>query len=154
SPSRFNSWSVGKSITSTAVGIAISEGKIDSVNDPITKYLPALKGSGYNGIPIKHILQMSSGQDYDESNYANPLEGATNTTIRMVLGDPLKEQAKQSRKILPSGTKFNYASIDTFVLGWLVTAATKQPLATYVQNKIWHPGGMASSAQVGQDYYG
>ena len=152
--SRFNSWSVGKSITSTAVGIALNEGKIGSVDDPVTKYLPWLKNSGYNGVKIKHVLQMSSGQNYDESDYTQVMEGATGTTIRMVLGDPLKKQATESRRIRQPGTKFNYASMDTFVLGQLVEAATGQKLATYVQNKIWHPGGMASSALVGEDYYG
>ncbi|MFT3714733.1 MAG: serine hydrolase [Gordonia sp. (in: high G+C Gram-positive bacteria)] len=152
--SRFNSWSMGKSITSTAVGIALGEGKIASVDDPITKYLPELKKSGYNGVPIKHILQMSSGQKYDESNYANVTDGATGTTIRMVLGEPLMDQAEKSQKARTSGTEFNYASIDTFVLGALVTRVTGQPLPVYVQNKIWHPAGMASSALVGEDYSG
>ncbi|MFT3663058.1 MAG: serine hydrolase [Gordonia sp. (in: high G+C Gram-positive bacteria)] len=154
SGSRFNSWSVGKSITSTAVGLAFSEGRIDSLDDPITEYVPELKGSGYDGVPIEHILQMSSGQDYDESDYANVTAGATGTTIRMVAGEPLKNQARQSKRVRRSGTAFNYASMDTFVLGWLVTSVTGRSLPSYVQQKIWHPAGMASSAAVGEDYHG
>ncbi|MFT4087246.1 MAG: serine hydrolase [Gordonia sp. (in: high G+C Gram-positive bacteria)] len=152
--SRFNSWSVGKSITSTAVGIAFGEGKIASLDDPITKYLPELRHSGYDGVPIKHILQMSSGQNYDESDYSNVTAGATGTTIRLVLGDPLIQQAQQSVKVRPSGTKFNYASMDTYVLGRLVSRVTGRPLADFVQDKIWQPAGMANQALVGQDYYG
>ena len=63
--------SVAKSITSTLVGFAIGDGLIKSVDDPISDYLPELKGSGYDGVPIKAILQMSSGvsfiEDYDAS---------------------------------------------------------------------------------------
>ncbi|MFT4124873.1 MAG: serine hydrolase [Gordonia sp. (in: high G+C Gram-positive bacteria)] len=154
SASRFNSWSVGKSITSTAVGIAVGDGTISSLDDPITTYLPELRGSGYDGVPIKHILQMSSGQNYDESDYSNVTAGATGTTIRLVLGEPLIHQAQQSVRVRPSGTKFNYASMDTYVLGRLVTRVTGRPLADFVQDRIWRPAGMASPALVGHDYYG
>lgn len=152
--SHFNSWSVGKSITSTAVGIAVGRGLIRSVDDPITRYLPELKGSGYNGVPIKHILQMSSGQRYDESTYTDPTQGATGTTIRMVLGQPLIDQARESVRVRPSGEKFNYASIDTFVLGRLVSKVTGQQLTRFVQDNIWKPAGMKNPTPVGEDYYG
>ena len=70
--SRFASWSVAKSFVSTLVGFAVADGLIKSVEDPVTDYPPELKGGGYDGVPIKAILQMSSGvaftEDYDGNN--------------------------------------------------------------------------------------
>ncbi|MFB7718479.1 serine hydrolase domain-containing protein [Nocardia sp. NPDC056100] len=152
--SRFNSWSVGKSITATAVGIAISEGKIASVQDPVTKYVTELKGTGYDGVSIRDILHMSSGHQYDETEYTNPTKGSTATTIRMVVGTSLIDQAKEAKKDFQPGSRWNYDSMNTFVLGWLVSKATGQSLATYVQDKIWQPAGMQTSALVGKDYKG
>src|SRR5882757_5578978 len=68
--SRFTSWSVGKSFTSTLVGLALADGLIKSLDDPVTNYLPELKGTGYANVPIKYILEMSSGVKFTEE-YAN-----------------------------------------------------------------------------------
>ena len=57
--SKFTSWSVAKSFTSTLVGLALADGKIKSLDEPVTNYLPELKGSGYDGVPIRDILEMS-----------------------------------------------------------------------------------------------
>ena len=64
--SRFLSMSVGKSFVSTLVGLAIGDHKIGGVGDPVTRYLPELAGTGYDGVAIEHILQMSSGVDFTE----------------------------------------------------------------------------------------
>ncbi|ONM46265.1 serine hydrolase domain-containing protein [Nocardia donostiensis] len=152
--SRFNSWSVGKSITSTAVGIAVSEGRIASVDDPVTKYIPELSKSGYNGVSIRDVLQMSSGTAYDETDYADPTKGSTATTIRMVAGTSLTDQAEEIKRERPAGTTWNYDSMNTFVLGWVVSKATGTPLADYVQDRIWKPAGMQTSALIGKDYQG
>ncbi|PXX71627.1 hypothetical protein DFR70_1011061 [Nocardia tenerifensis] len=152
--SRFNSWSVGKSITSAAVGIAVADGKIASVEDPVTKYVPELTKSGYNGVSIRHVLQMSSGVAYDETEYTNPTKGSTATTIRMVAGTSLTDQAKELKRERPAGTKWNYDSMDTFVLGWVVTKATGKSLSDYVAERIWKPAGMESPALIGKDYKG
>ena len=58
--------SVAKSFTSTLVGLALADGKIKSLDDPITDYVPDLKGSGFDGVPIKAILEMSSGVKFTE----------------------------------------------------------------------------------------
>ncbi|WP_026401418.1 serine hydrolase domain-containing protein [Actinomadura rifamycini] len=152
--SRFNSWSVGKSITATAVGAAVADGRIDSVRDPVTAYIPELRGSGYDGVAIRDILQMSSGHDYDETGYTNPFKGATSTTIRMVLGASLTCQARRARRGFEPGTRWNYDSLNTFVLGWLVAKAAGMPLAAYVRDKIWRPAGMETPLLMGRDYRG
>ncbi|HTN13276.1 MAG TPA: serine hydrolase domain-containing protein, partial [Sphingomonadaceae bacterium] len=62
----FISFSMAKTITSLLVGIAVDQGKIASLDDPATKYVPQLKGTGYDGVTIRQILQMRSGVDYEE----------------------------------------------------------------------------------------
>jgi CubicO group peptidase (beta-lactamase class C family) len=64
------SWSVAKSMISALIGIAVDEGLIRSVHDPVTDYVPFLKGTGYDKVPIKHVLQMSSGIGFNE-NYGD-----------------------------------------------------------------------------------
>jgi Beta-lactamase len=74
------SWSMAKSFTSALIGIAIMEGYINNVNDPITKYLPELAQSGYQNVPIKYILQMSSGVRFSE-NYDDDSSDINNLSI-------------------------------------------------------------------------
>jgi hypothetical protein len=63
--SRFIGWSMTKSITSVLVGCALAEGRIASLDTPISDYLPELKGGGYEGVSIRHVMQMRSGVDYE-----------------------------------------------------------------------------------------
>ncbi|MQY06699.1 serine hydrolase domain-containing protein [Actinomadura macrotermitis] len=152
--SRFNSWSVGKSITATAVGAAIADGRIRSVADPVTRYVPELRGTGYDGVSIRDVLHMASGHKYDETDYADPTKGSTATTIRMVLGAPLTAQAREAERERPPGTRWNYDSMNTFVLGWVVAKATGRQLSAYVQDRIWRPAGMETPMLMGHDYTG
>ena len=66
---RFISFSTAKSVTSTLVGMALEDGYIDDVGDLLTRYLPSLVGSAYEGVTIKDALQMVSGVEWDESTY-------------------------------------------------------------------------------------
>src|SRR5882757_9171071 len=59
-------WSVSKSFASALVGIAVAEGKIQSISDPVTRYAPELAGSAYDGVRIKDVVQMSSGARWSE----------------------------------------------------------------------------------------
>ncbi|MEV0250544.1 serine hydrolase [Nocardia sp. NPDC050712] len=152
--SLFNSWSVGKSITSAAVGVAVAEGRIASIDDPVTTYVPELARSGYAGVSIRDVLHMASGTVYDETDYADPTKGSTATTLRMVAGTSLPDQARAIQRERPAGTAWNYDSMDTFVLGWVVTKATGLPLADYVRERIWRPAGMQSAGLLGKDYQG
>ncbi|RMI29747.1 serine hydrolase domain-containing protein [Nocardia stercoris] len=150
----FNSWSVGKSITATAVGIALAEGAIRSVDDPVTDYVPDLSGSAYDGVSIRDLLHMSSGHQYDETQATNPTTGSTASTIRMVAGTSLAAQAEESKRDFVPGTRWNYDSMNSFVLGWAVANATGRPLSAYIQDKLWQPAGMQGPALMGQDDHG
>jgi CubicO group peptidase (beta-lactamase class C family) len=145
--SRFASWSVAKSFVSTLVGFAIGDGLIKNVEDPVTDYLPELKGSGYDGVPIKAILQMSSGvafnEDYEDSaSDALLMWNAVLQYNRRTLSD----FAIKSKRDVEPYAKFNYKGLDTVVLGMLVERVTGKNLATDLAEKIWGPLGMEGDA--------
>ncbi|MFI0369867.1 serine hydrolase domain-containing protein [Actinomadura sp. 1N219] len=146
--SLFQSWSMAKSFTSAAVGIALGEGFIDSIDDPVTKYIPELKGSGYDGVSLRDLLRMSSGIAWEETVDVPPVHVAAS------LGYPLTEMARQRKRGWEPGTRFEYTSMNTFVLGWVVARTTGVPYHAYVQRKIWEPAGMASKALLGNDSNG
>ncbi|HVX45873.1 MAG TPA: serine hydrolase [Mycobacteriales bacterium] len=142
------SWSMAKSFTSTAIGIALNEGRIGSLDDPITEYLPQLRDSGYDGVSIRNLLRMSSGISWNEDQDAPKLQiaahrGTDLTTIA----------ARQVRGWQP-GSRFDYTSLNYFVLGWLIDRVTGMPYFRYIQQKIWQPAGMGSSATIDNDVHG
>ncbi len=145
--SSFTSWSVAKSFTSTLLGIAAADGKIGGFDLPITQYLPELKGSGYDGVPINDILDMCSGVNFTEV-YTNP-----NSTIEVMWRKTMVEETERLNDFVKSigraatpGAKFVYRSADTQVLGWLVRRVTGMSLADYLSQKIWAPLGMEKDA--------
>ncbi|MFI6735890.1 serine hydrolase domain-containing protein [Nonomuraea sp. NPDC050451] len=145
---RFQSWSMAKSFTSAAIGIALGEGRIRSIDDPVDRYLPELVRSGYAGVPISALLRMSSGIDWDEATDAPRLQAAANK------GYPIRKLAARQKKGWDWGTRFEYTSMNSFVLARLVTKATGVPYHEYVERKIWRPAGMESTATVGNDSHG
>ena len=147
---RFISFSTGKSFTSTLVGMAMEDGHIDSVDDPLTKYLPALIGSAYDGVTIKDALQMASGVEWDESSYdfrdmSMPL--ARHWEMSMVQHRyRYVEGANELPRAHAPGTNFSYNTLETCLLGWLVENATGKRLTTYMEERLWHPAGMEFDA--------
>jgi CubicO group peptidase (beta-lactamase class C family) len=134
-------FSVSKSFVSALVGIALEEGHFDSIEDPITKYLPELSVSGYDGVRIKDILQMSSGVYFNE-DYNDPLSDVNQMGLTIATGGSLNEFALSLENKWPPGSYNNYVSVDTHVLGMLLTRITGQSLSSYLQDKIWQPLGM------------
>jgi CubicO group peptidase (beta-lactamase class C family) len=144
--SRFLSMSVAKSFTSTLVGLARAEGRIGSFDDPVTDYIPRLSGTGYDGVSIEHILQMSSGIDFVEE-YADPESDIARLGDACFGGPERLEDVAVSygRKFEP-GSDFYYASVDTAILGWLLRTVTGENLSSYLQEKIWQPIGAEADA--------
>lgn len=147
------SMSVVKSFTSALVGIALGEGLIGSVDDPITDYVAVLKGSGYEGVPIKHILQMSSGIDFSEV-YDDQSSDIMTMVNQLAMGKPIEEYIAELSSARPSGQDFNYASIDTFALSLLVEQVTGKTISQYLEEKIWSELGMEFDATWGKDNHG
>ncbi|GAA3119210.1 serine hydrolase [Planomonospora alba] len=142
---RFQSWSVAKSFTSAAVGLALGEGRIRSLDDPVDAYLPELARSGYAGVSIRDLLRMSSGIEWDEAADVPRLHAAANR------GLPLRRTAARQVRGWKPGSRFEYTSMNSFVLARLVAETTGMPYHRYVERKIWQPAGMESTAGIGDD---
>jgi CubicO group peptidase (beta-lactamase class C family) len=140
---RWTSFSVAKSVTSTLIGAAIRDGKIKSLDDPVTQYLPDLKGGGYEGVTVRELITMTSGVKWNE-NYADPNSDVAK--VGFVSPDPGLDPVVGYMRHLPReaepGTKFVYKTGETDLAGRLVAAAVGEPLARYLSEKIWRPYGM------------
>ena len=134
-------WSVIKSFVSALVGIALHEGAIQALSDPITRYVPELVGSAYDGVPIAAALQMSSGASWNE-DYADPESDVRRAGRARLAGGSLDAFAATLRREYPPGNVHRYNSTDTHVLGMVLRAATKRPLYSYLRAKLWEPLGM------------
>ncbi|MEM6652789.1 MAG: serine hydrolase [Pseudomonadota bacterium] len=141
---RFTTWSLVKSITSTLIGVAIADGKIDSVDDPLSKYLPETIGTAYDGVTIKQALQMSSGVRFDPDIWNGNLDDTADVLTKSVVTGryPAFELAIEYPREAPPGTKFNYNTAESQVLLELIRRATGMNAATYLEDKIWRPVGM------------
>jgi len=143
--SKHIAFSVTKSFVSALVGIALDEGLIDNIEDPITKYLSDFNGTGYEGVRIKDILQMSSGVDFNE-DYADPKSDINRFGRATARGSSFRDFAKSLERGREPGTYHNYVSIDTQVLGFLLAEVTGMPLKEYLYKKIWNKIGMEDDA--------
>jgi len=136
-------FSVSKSVTSLLVGLAVDGGYISSVNDPITKYIPELKGRDpkFERLTVKYLLNMCTGLKFKES-YTNPFQGMA----RYYYGVNQMRKIKKLKFENEPGVQFKYQSASTALLGIAVENATRMPLAKYLEEKIWKPLGMENEA--------
>jgi len=139
--------SVAKSITSTLVAAALQDGSITSLDDPVAKYLPALRTGAYADVTLRNVLQMASGVRWDET-YTSP-----ESDRRALLELQLKQQPGSilefmgtRRKAAAPGSVWLYNTGETFIAGAVVEAAVHRSLAEYLAQKIWSPWGMESAA--------
>lgn len=142
---RHISWSVAKSFISALVAIALDERKIKKITDPITKYLPELVDTGYDGVRIKDILQMSSGVGFDE-DYAKYSSDINRFGRTVAFGGSMAKYARTLERAREPGTFHHYVSLDTQVLGMLLTRVTGVSLTDYLEEKIWSRIGMEHDA--------
>lgn len=143
---RLVSMSVAKSVVSALIGIALEEGLISSVQDRVTKYLPYLANSGYRDATLEHVLQMSSGVFFQEI-YSDPYSHINEMVASSAIwGEPIADYPAQLVSEHAPGTGFNYASVETQVLGLILEKVTGVPLTEYLEEKLWIPLGMESVA--------
>ncbi|HRZ25494.1 MAG TPA: serine hydrolase [Spirochaetota bacterium] len=143
--SRTISWSAVKSLVSALMGIAVAEGYIKDIRQPVTDYVPSLGVSGYNGVPIKDVLQMSSGVRFDET-YADFNSDINRMGRYFALNMPFEEFILSLESERKPGVYNHYVSMDTQVLGMVIRSATGKSLSAYAEEKLWKPLGMESDA--------
>jgi CubicO group peptidase (beta-lactamase class C family) len=145
---RMTSWSMAKSLVGMAVGIAMADGHIASIDDPLDKYAPFLASSAWKGVSIRHALNMSSGVAFDET-YNVPGNDVS------MLSRPWSRQEGSFQDVMTTwqrseaapGDRFKYISSDTQALGHVLVRATGRPLSDYVSEKIWAPMGAEADAE-------
>ncbi|MEQ3746140.1 MAG: serine hydrolase [Henriciella sp.] len=136
--------SVSKGMASFLIGVALEDGAIDSVDDLVTKYVPELIGSAYEGVTLKQVLEMSSGVRWSE-DYGRLDSDLVQSVVAMRLGSLDEFTASVPRENEP-GTYNRYASIDTHVLGMVLRGATGRPYKDYFEEKLWSRLGAEDDA--------
>ncbi len=139
------SWSVAKSFLSAIFGVAVEEGYIPDLNAAVTDYVPSLKGSGYDGVSIKNVLQMSSGVYFNE-DYADFNSDINRFGRIMALGGSIDDFAASLTTERAPGTYMHYVSIDTHVIGMVLRAATNKSITEYFDEKLWSKMGTEQDA--------
>jgi len=144
---RWTSFSVAKSFTSTLVGAALRDGAIHSLDDKVTRYIPELAAGAYRDVTVRQLLTMTSGVRWNE-DYVDPLsdvalmyEGTRQPGVPLLVS----YMAGLPREFAP-GERWVYKTGETDLIGILVTRATGKTLAAYLSEKIWKPYGMAADA--------
>ncbi|PKV63640.1 serine hydrolase domain-containing protein [Pontibacter ramchanderi] len=142
-----NSFSVAKSIVSMLVGVALHEGAIKSIDQPVGDFLPELREGTKAKITLRHLLWMSSGLNWDES-YGNPFS----VTTEAYYGSDLKKVIRRLEAVEEPGQAFSYKSGDTQILAFVLEAATGKRLADYAEEKLWRPLGAERKAEWSIDH--
>lgn len=143
----FISFSMAKTITSMLVGIAVGEGAIHSIDDAASLYVPELKGSGYDGVTIRQLLQMRSGVDYEERyDFGKNPSIAAQIFLNAIVANTERfaDMAPRLKRKVAPGSHFNYSTLDTAVLGWVLERATHRSIENYTTEKLWQPLGAES----------
>lgn len=136
----FASNSMGKSFVSALMGIAIYEGYIESIDEPIGKYINEFQNTEIKNIPIKACLQMTSGLAFDEDNDMSKYSMRTllgTQALKIISKIGLEEEPFKSRK---------YLSINTEILGEIIRNATGYTLTEFMEEKLWKKLGVERNA--------
>jgi CubicO group peptidase (beta-lactamase class C family) len=136
-----NSFSMAKSYIGTLVGIALKEGKIKSLDQPVGDYIPEYNEGENKKITIRHLLMMSGGLNWDEA-YANPFS----ITTEAYYGTNLTKIVNRLKAVKPPGKIFEYKSGDTQVLSFVLQKATGLKVSNYAEEKLWGPLGATNKA--------
>lgn len=136
------SWSIAKSYLSALFGVLLDEGAIASIDDPVTKYAPQLKGSAYKAATIRNVLNMASGVTFDE-DYFDPKSDINRMGRVIALGGTLDDfTASFTESFAAPGNEWQYVSIDTHVIGMVIRGATGRSVTDLMSEKIIAPLGL------------
>ncbi len=141
---RFLSNSMAKTLTAMAVGIALKEGLIRSLDDRAEVYAPALTGPLYGQTSVRHLLRMSSGAKFEERYDGKDDLARYGAAARQ--GSAADGAKVITERRHPAGEVFNYASAETDMLALVLRGATGQTLSAYLQSRLWQPMGAQTSS--------
>jgi CubicO group peptidase (beta-lactamase class C family) len=142
---RLTSFSVAKSFLSTLVGIAIGEGLIASVDDPVTAYVPELaeRDPRFERITLRHLLTMTSGLRYEEQSLPLPWGDDVDTYY----GTDLRDLALSATEVVaPPGGGWAYNNYNPLLLGLVLERATGMSVSEYMATRLWQPLGAEADA--------
>jgi CubicO group peptidase (beta-lactamase class C family) len=141
---RHIAFSMSKTITAMLAGQALGRGEIASLDDPASRYVPELAGGGYDGVTIRNLLEMRSGANIEERYDfgENPSLAARIHEAAIVRNEArFADFATDIGRRAEPGSVFNYATLDTAVLGWVLEEATGGRIEDLTQELIWQPLG-------------
>lgn len=144
--SQLNSFSVAKTIVALLIGIAIDEGKINSIFDRVSDYLDFYKEGLDTTLRIIDLLTMSSGTKWSE-DFTNPFSDI----VMAYYGSNLDSLIKNNHVITQPGVQWNYQCGNTLLLAEILKKATQKSLCQYAQEKLWEPLGAVNPAYWGKD---
>ncbi len=144
---RWMSMSIAKSIVSTLIGVAIQDGYIESVEDPVTHYVPGLMGTAYDGTTIRNILMMTSGAAWNE-DYTDPGSDRRRLLEAQISQQPgaVMDVMKELERAHEPGTFYRYNTGETQIAAEILYHATGTTLSEFLAERIWQPMGAEADA--------
>ena len=142
-PTRIHtSFSMAKSVMSMLIGCAIQDRFITSVDQPVSDLVPELGKNGFDKVTVEHVLQMTSGLDFQES-YVNPFGSAA----KFYYGRRLYKNMERFKLKRAPGDRFEYVSGNSQLLGLILERALRakgdqRTVTAYLHDKLWSPLGM------------
>lgn len=136
--SLLNSFSIAKAVMSTLVGIALSEGRIASLDTTVASVCPEFAGAAYGATTVRELLTMTSGL----ADAPSLLPGRA----ELYYGDDLRGRALQAKAPTAAGKPWRYSETDVQVLGFVLERAVGMPVSQYLAARLWQPLGMESRA--------
>ncbi len=143
----WTSFSVTKAVTDTLAGAALYRGALHSLDDDVTRYLPEMRGSAYEGVTVRQLMTMTSGvrwhENYTSSDadnvrlYTTPVAPGLNATV---------EYMRTLPRETPAGSRWVYNTGETDLLGVLLHRATGKSLSQQLSKAVWQRAGMERNA--------
>ncbi len=133
-------YSMAKSVLGLTFGLALEDGFIGSIDDPVTAYVPEWEGTDKERLTIRHVLQMASGLEHFRFNF-RLLQDPYHKGIRLFIGSRMENALLRFDLTAAPGTEFTYNSTNTQLLMLILKRATGRAYADYVSEKLWRPLG-------------
>jgi CubicO group peptidase (beta-lactamase class C family) len=139
------SFSTAKSVAALLVGVAIAEGRIRSVDQPVTDFVPELD-SRLQSVTLRHLLEMSSGLRYRRNNAFGPLSLLWSDDVKAYYVPNLRRLALSVEPETVPGRRFQYNNFNPLLVGMVLERATGMSVSAYLESKLWRPLGTEFAA--------